>query len=162
MYTKDVKQSYVSAISDSKTISLIAPSLEIPTIRAYVEKLGLSSKMIHMRSNIHNPKNRALAEELLGFCLGNADLQLPNSDDLQVPVRSNRTGQILSNCSLTAEIITTILTSCCDWNTVTSNLAQDLQQTGNQFHRIAMIGLGDCIPLPPFQDTTLTLPSWIS
>ncbi|PNP44319.1 hypothetical protein TGAMA5MH_03925 [Trichoderma gamsii] len=149
--TRKFPESYVSAISDFKTISLIAPSSEIATIRAYVEKLGLSSKMIHMRSNIHNPKNRALAEELLGFCLGNADFQLPNSDDLQVPVRSNRTGQVLSNCSLTAEIITTILTSCCDWDTVINNLAHDLQQTGNQSHRIAMIGLGDCIPLPPFQ-----------
>ncbi|KAM0523026.1 hypothetical protein ACHAPE_001517 [Trichoderma viride] len=155
--TREFPESYVSAISDSKTISLIAPSSEITTIRVYVEKLGLSSKMIHMRSNIHNPKNRALAEELLGFCLGNADFQLPHSDDLQVPVRSNRTGQVLSNCSLTAEIITTILTSCCDWNTIINNLAHDLQQTGNRSHRIAMIGLGDCIPLPPFQKHNLDI-----
>lgn len=110
-----------------------------------------------MRSNIHNPKNTTLADELLGFCLRNSDLQLPNSEYLQVPVRSNRTGQVLSDCSLTAEIINTILTSCCDWNTVINNLAHDLQRTGKQSHRMAMIGLGDCIPLPPFQKNNLEI-----
>ncbi|PTB42568.1 hypothetical protein M441DRAFT_136945 [Trichoderma asperellum CBS 433.97] len=155
--THEFPESYVSAISDSKTISLIAPSSKIATIRAYIEKLGLSAKMVHMRSNIHNPKNMTLADELLGFCLRSSDLQLPNSEDLQVPVRSNRNGQVLSNCSLTAEIITTILTSCCDWDTVINNLVHDLQQTGNQSHRIAMIGLGDCIPLSPFQKNDLDI-----
>ncbi|PTB70133.1 polyketide synthase [Trichoderma citrinoviride] len=147
---REFPESYISAISDPKTISIIAPSSQITAIQAYIEALGLSFKMVHMRSNIHNLNNVTLAEELLEFCLRDADWQLPNSDNLQVPVRSNRNGQILSDCSLTAEIINTILTACCDWDTVMNSVAQDLGRAGKS-HRIAMIGLGDCIPLPPFQ-----------
>lgn len=113
--------------------------------------------MVHMRSNIHNPKNTHLADELLRLCMRKSELQLPNSENLLVPVRSNRTGQILSNCSLTAEIINTILTACCDWNSVINNVAEDLHRTGIQSHRIAMIGLGDCIPLSTFQRHNLDI-----
>ncbi|KAL7916732.1 putative polyketide synthase [Trichoderma velutinum] len=154
---REFPESYVSAISDPKTISLIAPASQIATIQACIEKMGLSSKMVHMQSNIHNPKNAVLADELLSFCQSDSRFQLPDSDSLQVPVRSNRNGRILSNCSLTAEIINTILTSCCNWDVVMNNVAQDLRQTGRQSHRIAMIGLGDCIPLPPFHKNMLDL-----
>ncbi|KAL7952523.1 putative polyketide synthase [Trichoderma compactum] len=150
-------ESYVSAISDPKTMSLIAPVSQITAIQAYIEKMGLSFKMVHMRSNIHNSKNAVIADELLSFCQSNSRFQLPDSDSLQVPVRSNRTGRVLSKCSLTAEIINTILTSCCNWDVVMNNVAQDLQQTGKRSHRIAMIGLGDCIPLPPFHKNMLDI-----
>ncbi|KAL7941142.1 putative polyketide synthase [Trichoderma barbatum] len=154
---REFPESYVSAISDPKTISLIAPASQIAAIQAYIEKLGLSFKMVHMRSNIHNPNNRALADELLSFCLAHSELQLPDSDSLQVRVRSNRTGQVLSECSLTAEIINTILASCCNWDVVMNNLAQELRQSGIKSHHLAMIGLGDCIPLAPFQKNMLDI-----
>ncbi|OTA01506.1 PKS protein [Trichoderma parareesei] len=147
---REFPESRISAVSDPKTISIIASPSQIAAMQAYIEELGLSFKMVHMRSNIHNPKNAALAKELLGLCLRDVDWQLPNSDCIQVAVRSNSTGQILSGCSLTAEIINTILTSCCDWDRVMNNVAQDLRRFGKS-HRIAMVGLGDCLPLPPFQ-----------
>lgn len=114
--------------------------------------------MVHLHSNTHNQGNKTLGDRLLEICEKSPELQIPNSTHLQVPVRSNRTGHVFTRqCSLTAEIINTVLTVCCDWNAVTAGLAHDLQQTGGHSHQIAMIGIGDLLPLALFQQKNLDI-----
>lgn len=112
---------------------------------------------MHLQSNIHNPKNQSLAEELIKFCNNSAELQIPDSTYLKVAVRSNRTGKQINSGSLTAEIINTVLTACCDWNTVMTQLAADLRYSNRRSHKIAMIGVGDFLPLSAFLKNNLDI-----
>ncbi|QKX53212.1 uncharacterized protein TRUGW13939_00288 [Talaromyces rugulosus] len=150
-------QSYVSAISDTQSISITAHASVIPGVKTYITDLGLPVKMMHLQSNIHNPKNESLAEELILFCNNSTELQIPDSTYLQVPVRSNRTGKQINSGSLTGEIINTVLTACCDWNIVMTQLATDLRNTNRRCHKVAMIGVGDFLPLSSFQKNNLDI-----
>lgn len=147
----------MSAISDTQSISITADASVIPDVKSYITDLGLPVKMMHLQSNIHNPKNESLAEELISFCNNSTELQIPDSTHLQVPVRSNRTGKQICSGSLTAEIINTVLTACCNWNTVMTNLATDLRHSNRRSHRIAMVGVGDFVPLSSFQKNNLDI-----
>ena len=112
---------------------------------------------MHIRGKVHNPENAELAQELCQLCDRNEILQLPNASDLQAPVRSNKTGDLLTRGSLTHEIVSVILASRCEWYTLLTELAKDLDLSGRRTHTFATFGIGDCIPLSPFQKLQLQI-----
>ncbi|KAK5991527.1 Non-reducing polyketide synthase ascC [Cladobotryum mycophilum] len=142
---------YISTITDSRSISVIAPADQIASLRAYAEESGLYPKVVHLRSNLHNPSNTTLAEDCSEWC--STLFPFPSSDDLQVPVRSNITGESLTKAthSLSSELVKTVLASLCDWSLVMRSLALDLQRTGQRQHTLALFGLSDSVPLTIFQ-----------
>jgi acyl transferase domain-containing protein/acyl carrier protein len=115
--------------------------------------------MVHIRSKLHDPKNAALAKECIECCDKFDHLQFSGSELLQSSVRSNRTGESLtkSTHSLSSEVINTILASRCDWSEVIGRLAVDLQRTGRRGHNVALFGIGDSVPLSPFQQHELEI-----
>ena len=112
---------------------------------------------MHIRGKVHNPENAELAQELCQLCDRNEILQLPNASDLQAPVRSNKTGEQLTRGSLTHEIVSVILASRCEWYTLLTELAKDLDLSGRRTHTFATFGIGDCIPLSPFHKLQLQI-----
>lgn len=112
---------------------------------------------MHLRGKVHNPENMELAKELCELCDEFESLTLPACSELQVPVYSNRTGRILSDCSLTNEAVLTILASRCEWWTLLNKLAKALKTTEVQTHTFAMFGIGDCVPLMPFHQAALKI-----
>ncbi|KAK0647379.1 Methylphloroacetophenone synthase [Lasiodiplodia hormozganensis] len=149
--------SYVSAVTDPKTISIVGPVPTLEAVSAYARERGLLVQGMHLRGKVHNPENAELAKELCELCDEFESLTLPACSELQVPVYSNITGRRLRDCSLTHEAVRTILASRCEWWTLLNELAQALKATGTQSHTFAMFGIGDCVPLMPFHQATLKI-----
>ena len=112
---------------------------------------------MHIRGKVHNPENSDLAKELCELADRTPCLQLPDTRSLQVSVRSNKTGQLLVQRSLTYEVVDTILASRCEWFVLLTELAKDLHLSGRRQHLIATFGIGDCIPLSPFHKLQLQI-----
>lgn len=112
---------------------------------------------MHIRGKVHNPENAELAEELCRICDRTEILRLPHASELQAPVRSNKTGDLITEGSLTREIVSVILASRCEWYTLLTELAKDLDLSGRRTHTLATFGIGDCIPLSPFHKLQLQL-----
>ncbi|KAK3370377.1 hypothetical protein B0H63DRAFT_454552 [Podospora didyma] len=116
----------ISTISDPSTVSIAGPA-----------------------SHMHNPKNSALAARLSALCQGSDLLRLAQPDLLQVPVRSNQTGNLVVQGSLVEEIVGTVLVFQCQWYQLLSNVAAGLALKSVDTHSIVSFGAGDCVPLMP-------------
>lgn len=136
---------------------MVGPVPVLAAIQSYARGQGLLVQEMHIRGKVHNPENKDLAEELCALCDKTKSLQLPKASALQAPLRSNRTGKLLTEGSLTNEIVTTILASRCEWYTLLTELAKDLDLTGRRSHIFATFGIGDCVPLLPFHKLQLQI-----
>ena len=112
---------------------------------------------MHIRGKVHNPENFELSQELCQLSDITEILQLPHASSFQAPVRSNKTGDLITEGSLTHEAVSVILTSRCEWYTLLTELAKDLDLTGRRSHTFAAFGIGDCIPLFPFHSRQLQI-----
>lgn len=110
---------------------------------------------MHIRGKVHNVENLELAYELCQLCDRTSLLRLPDGSQLQVPIRSNRTGDVITEGSLTHEAVNVILASRCEWYMLLTKLAKDLEATGRRDHVFFMFGIGDCVPLSPFHKLQL-------
>ena len=72
-------------------------------------------------------------------------------------MRSNKDGDLITEGSLTHEVVSVILASRCEWYTLLTELAKDLDLSGPRTHTLATFGLGDCIPLSPFHNLQLRI-----
>ncbi|KAL5000327.1 hypothetical protein BDV10DRAFT_183395 [Aspergillus recurvatus] len=149
---------YISAVTDPLSISIVGPVKTLSELKKYAEGEGLSVTELHLRGKVHNPENRDLCKELCALCHETPEMCLPDSSALQVPVRSNKTGQLVGKgISLTEEVVETALVSCCEWYNVMSGLAEDLQSTGESAHTVILFGTGrkNCVPAMPFEERHL-------
>ncbi|KAL9004771.1 MAG: hypothetical protein Q9188_002428 [Gyalolechia gomerana] len=147
--------SYISAVTDPKTISIVGTVPVLAKLKTYAREQGCYVQDMFIRGKVHNPENADLAKELRELSDRVPSLQLPSAGTLQVPVRSNRTGQVLADGSLTHEVVDTILASRCEWFTLLNELAKDLDLGGRRSHTMATFGIGDCVPLAPFHKLKL-------
>ena len=145
------------AVTDPKTISIVSPVPVLLKLQSYAREHGLLVQGMHIRGRVHNPENFALAQELCQLCDRTKILQLPNASNLQAPVGSNKTGDLIKEESLTQELVTLILASRCEWYTLLTEIAKDLDLSGLRTHLFATFGIGDCIPLSPFHKLQLQI-----
>ena len=124
-------------------------------LQAYAREQGLLVNEMHIRGKVHNPENRELAQELCRLCERTELLHLPDASNLQVPVRSNKTGDLITKGTLLTETVNVILASRCEWYTLLTKLAEDLDLSGRRTHTLATFGIGDCVPLSPFHKLRL-------
>lgn len=143
-------QTHISAITDPKSVSIVGPVKQLADLQAYANQQGLLVQSMDIRGKVHNPENVNLAAELAVLCRETDLLVLPGPESLQAPVRSNRTGDRITEGSLTEEIVKTVLASRCEWFQLLSNIATDLKRTGIASHNLISFGIGDCVPLMPF------------
>ena len=112
---------------------------------------------MHIRGKVHNPENLDLAQELCRLCERTELLHLPDASELQVPVRSNKTGDLITQGTLLTETVNVILASRCEWYTLLTKLAEDLELSGRRNCTLATFGIGDCVPLSPFHKLRLQI-----
>ena len=148
--SNEYAQSYISAVTDPKTLSIVGPVPVLLKLQSYARDQGLLVQEMHIRGKVHNPENAELAQELCRLCDRTDILRLPHASKLQAPVRSNKTGGLITEGSLSHEIVSVILASRCEWYTLLTELAKDLDLSGRRTHTLATFGIGDCIPLSPF------------
>ncbi|KAL8880957.1 MAG: hypothetical protein Q9198_001740 [Flavoplaca austrocitrina] len=147
---------YISAITDPKTISVVGPASKLEQIQAFAGAHGLRSQRVHISGKVHNPENKQLATELEELCSTHDSLRLPSTTKFKVPFRSNLNGEVVKQ-SLTREILQTILTSRCDWYQLLGYVAIDLSSNNHTSHNLINFGTGDCLSLVPFRQLGLTI-----
>lgn len=129
----------------------MGPVLTLKALTEYAKSMGLFVQGIHLRGKVHNPENKQLADKLGRFCESHASFTLPRASELRVPLRSNQTGELLRGSdSLTMDCVQTILAARCEWHTLMKEMAKDLKGSGETSHTIASFGIGDVIPMAPF------------
>ncbi|GAW20845.1 hypothetical protein ANO14919_103570 [Xylariales sp. No.14919] len=150
---------YVSAITDPRTISIVGPVRTLEAVSEYARDQDLLVQGMHLRGKVHNPENMGLAKELCDLCDQAENLQLPFSDQLRIPVNSNRDGRPLKDCNLTHEAVYTILASKCEWYTLLQNVAKCLASPdiASNSHDLLLFGIGDPVPLAPFHQAHLNV-----
>lgn len=129
------------------------PDTHLADFKAYVEQQGLQPKTMHIRGKLHDPNNWQLVNECIKWSESVTGLPFPGGESLYVSVRSNRTGDCLSDVTrpLSDEVIETILASQCDWSQVVRHLASDLDETRRREHTLGLFGIGNSVPLAPFR-----------
>ena len=135
----------------------MGPVDALAKLQSHARQQGLLVNEMYIRGKVHNPENADLAKELCALSDMDQSLQLPSARALQASVRSNKTGELIENCSLTHEVINTILASRCEWYTLLTKLAEDLDLTGRRSHTFATFGIGDCVPLSSFHKLHLQI-----
>ncbi|KAE8374371.1 hypothetical protein BDV26DRAFT_300248 [Aspergillus bertholletiae] len=148
---------YISAIADPRSVSIVGPVDQLVKLQAHANQQGLLVQCMDLQGKVHNPENADLAEELVMICHNEDLLDLPGIGSLQVPIRTNRTGDLITKGSLTEEVITTILTCRCEWFQLLSLVAVDLKRTGFDNHKVVSFGIGDCVSLMPFNKMGLKI-----
>ncbi|GES58229.1 BcPKS16, polyketide synthase [Aspergillus terreus] len=127
----------------------------IRAVQALATEQRLLTQSMDIRGKTHNPENAQLSEELAAICMGSDLLDLPRPDQLQAPVRTNRTGELITHGSTTDEIVKTVLASRCEWYRLLEYVAEDLKASRQDSHTLVSFGIGDCVPLMPFNRRNL-------
>ncbi|KAK8124195.1 hypothetical protein PG999_004113 [Apiospora kogelbergensis] len=149
---------YISAFTDPRNISVVGPSAQLEALKASALEQGFFVQPLEIRGKVHNPENMDLARELSALCRDSDLFNLPNGDQLHCPVRSNRDGDLIpSERSLSDDVLYTILASQSQWYQVLVGVAEDLKKTGVETHNIISLGMGDFIPLLPFNKQGLRM-----
>ncbi|KAI9709675.1 MAG: hypothetical protein M1828_002374 [Chrysothrix sp. TS-e1954] len=149
--------SYISAVTDPKTISVVGPVSVLQKLQEQAKTQGFLVQEMHIRGKVHNPENTDLAQEMCQLS-DKVDLfKLPDATSLLIRIRCNRTGEVITEGPLAHEMINLILTSRCEWFTLLTHCAKDLDQSGQKDHVIATFGIGDCVPLSPFHKHRLQI-----
>lgn len=119
-------------------------------MQTYVKEQGLLVQLMDIRGKTHNPENIDLAVKLSTLCRESALISLGLPDRLQVSIQSNRDSALLTQGSLSQEIVDTILALRCEWFWLLVNIAANLKRTKIESHAIVSFGIRDYVPLVPF------------
>ena len=144
-------------MTDPKTISIVGPVPVLLQLQSYARQQGMLVQEMHIRGKVHNPENATLAQELCQLCDRTDFLRLPQASNLHIPIRSNKTGDLITEGLLAHEAVNVILASRCEWYTLLTEMAKDLDVSGRRAHTFATFGIGDCVPLSPFHKLQLQI-----
>ncbi|KAI1160765.1 putative polyketide synthase [Nemania serpens] len=151
---------YISAVTDPFSISVVGSVQVLELLKINAEAEGFAVTKVNLRGKIHNPENRDICAELCRLCDQHAALQMPNSKDLQAPIRSNITGKRLSGESLVHEVIASTLVERCEWFNLMIAVSAGLKASGSGPElTFAMFGTGrkNCLPASPFEENGLNV-----
>ncbi|KAK8036945.1 hypothetical protein PG991_001259 [Apiospora marii] len=155
--TRRFPGTYISAVTGPRSISIGGPAATLREFAAYAtEHEGVRAQEIHLGGSAHNPANAHLAAELCRVCLDAPQgLQLPHASQLLLPLRTNQSGERLTDGLLADDLIWTMLASRCEWLQLLKGVAQDLTQSTQAEHCFVVFGWDDCITLSPFVQARL-------
>ncbi|GLA58211.1 type I Iterative Polyketide synthase (PKS) [Aspergillus tubingensis] len=155
-FTKMFPRTYVSTITEPRTLSFIGNAKSIAAMYEYCRENGLPADKMDVTGKAHNPENEHVVPEFMDILNRNSSmLQLPQQSRLQVTVRSSITGKALTDAEIMEDMITMMLASCCDWYGLVSQVALDLKASERPAHRLVIFGLNDSVPLSPFNKQRL-------
>lgn len=112
---------------------------------------------LDIRGKAHNPENAQITAELCRLCQNSDLLRFSPTSSLKVPLRSNQTGIHVAPGSVIRDVVEAILSSTCQWHRLLSAVAAELKETGIVRHDVVLFGVGDCLPLMPFNKLGLRI-----
>ncbi|KAG5919295.1 Type I Iterative PKS [Claviceps africana] len=113
------KHAYISCITDATSVTVTAQCSDEKRLTNVLLEAGLRVTPISIRGRFHSQSHHAgSAEKLKEFSRSVAGLQYPLASRLQVPLRTNATGDLVTgNASLADVAIESILLQKADWKT---------------------------------------------
>ncbi|PYI06809.1 BcPKS16, polyketide synthase [Aspergillus sclerotiicarbonarius CBS 121057] len=149
---------YVSAITETRSLSFVGHAKSISALYDYCREHGLPADKMDVTGKAHNPENDHVVPEFMDILNRNPSMfQLPENSRLQVTVRSNRTGEALTDAGIMEDMIIMMLAACCDWYGLLFQVAIDLKASARPAHRLVIFGLNDSVPLSPFNKQRLKI-----
>lgn len=76
---------------------------------------GLKTKPISLFGRFHHPVHHEGVQSIMALCSRDSNFQLPSSEDLTLPFRSNVNGEVVKNKMLHNVALEAILIKRCDW-----------------------------------------------
>lgn len=134
---------HISAITTPLSLSVVGPVAELEKVKAQAASEGLLVYDPHIHCSAHNPGNRHLAAELCDLCDDYYELSLPSSSELQVPVRCNDTGNVMSQgICLSHELVTSMLVEQSNWFELMKRMTKNLNDSAGvgSEHVLAIFG----------------------
>ncbi|KAG6052579.1 Type I Iterative PKS [Claviceps sp. LM77 group G4] len=112
------KHAYISCVTDATCVTVTAQCRDVKGLTKALQEVGLRVKPISLRGRFHSASHYAAASlKLKEFSTSVAGLQYPALSRLQVPLRTNATGELITgNVSVTDTAIESILLQKADWN----------------------------------------------
>ncbi|MCJ1394663.1 hypothetical protein MMC18_007543 [Xylographa bjoerkii] len=146
---------YVSVISDatSATITSFKSSFSL-MIRQLIAE-GLIVKSIDLQGRFHGPFLGQSISSISRFCETNRDFQLPTAEHLQVPMRSNSDGKVVTNGPLLEFALRSIMGEVANWHLTISAAISQLLPTDNCL--AVSIGVVDAIPSSAIRNLALSV-----
>lgn len=139
-------------MTDPHNVSVMGPAAEVAKFQTRVSQDGVKTTLLDVRGHWHSEDNANIAEEFFGLCKKFDRLKFKNADSLIAPIRSNKTGELISEGSLTWHAIESIMAKQCKWFDVMKGVCEGLIKTGRTDHSALCIGMGDCVPKSAFRD----------
>jgi acyl transferase domain-containing protein len=150
-------KTYVSAITEPRSLSLVGSAESIARLFEYASQNGLPADKMDVTGKGHNPENAPRLPAFLKFLDTSRLFRLPEKSKLQVPVRSNRTGEQVWDDTFMEDMVIMMMASCCDWYKLLTRVAEALKATNRPSHHLVIFGLGDSAPLLPFNKQRLKI-----
>ncbi|KAL4966670.1 non-reducing polyketide synthase spyA [Aspergillus stella-maris] len=133
---------YISVQLDDRVFTVTAPIAEIPALRQSLVGHGLKATTIPINGRYHTRKNVQALSDLLGHCAADPSLSFPTTATLQVPVRSNTTGRLLSTGGpLHEECLRCIMTERANWVAVVNETATLLASCHSKTRTLLELGI---------------------
>jgi acyl transferase domain-containing protein/SAM-dependent methyltransferase/acyl carrier protein len=136
----------------------VGSAVAIARLYDYAREQGLPADKMDVTGKAHNPENSEFVAEFLAVLRQNPALfQLPNNSRLQVTVRSNRTGEALTDDFIMEDMTIMMLAACCDWYGLLTRVAEDMKASARPSHHLVIFGMNDSVPLSPFNKQRLKI-----
>ncbi|KKK24813.1 hypothetical protein P175DRAFT_0558619 [Aspergillus ochraceoroseus IBT 24754] len=107
---------YVSCLTDTNRVTVTVPTSEASSLEQKLSAIGMSVQPISLQGRYHfESAHGDGVRALKALCEGNPSFQLPNSAELQLPLRSNVDGGLISTGTLHDIALESILLRQCQW-----------------------------------------------
>lgn len=128
-------------------------------MKQYVAANRMFSIQTYPTGTGHDPRNKKHLANMLAIMSEQGLMGFAAADALRVIVQSNNDGEQLANqtpAELGENILGNILCGRCEWYTVVEKLAERLHaHYGKSSHSILLLGGYDCVPVEPFNQSSL-------
>ncbi|KAH8800671.1 hypothetical protein F5884DRAFT_837947 [Xylogone sp. PMI_703] len=134
---------YISVILDTRTATITVLRENAVSLLDELQELSLTCEPIQLHGRFHSPAHTESAAKLIRLSHEHRDLQFPDANRLQAPLRSNTNGQLIIEGLMHEIAIQNILVERANWHT-TLQFALQLAQNGS--FTVLAAGFVDCIP----------------
>ena len=118
---------------------------DVSKVEHRADSLGLIHQVVSMGGKWHSPESKDLAQDMVHLCERSSIFSNPEANQCLVPVRSNTTGEIITEGSFIPHIAASLWNQVA-WQYLMSAVAEEVKHLKKDMHEVALFGLGDCVP----------------
>ncbi|KAE8153332.1 hypothetical protein BDV25DRAFT_136938 [Aspergillus avenaceus] len=136
--------SYITVRFDSNRATVMTPRRYVGQLQESLQAAGFSATQVNFNGRYHWAGHENTLQSLLEMCDADPSLQLPDTSQLVLPMRTNITGSDCPTGSLHSLVLRSILTEQCQWLDIFSAAYRDHME-GTQ-SVIVEFGPERCVP----------------